>query len=505
LSVTDTAPTIPPLREGVIVELTDAGGAIFDAVLGRRIRLDAKGIALARQLASHSGHPADPIALAEAVGTTPETVVTLTQKLASLDLLDTPRARTRASERLALAAVKAAPGAHLRPMPNAHFACTMCGSCCGGHVIGPVTDAILEGLDPHLPALAKTIHRERRIAKDLFFVLPTQRATPGKDVVCHSSAGSCVFLDDTGLCRIHAKVGGDKKPLPCRIFPWELTATPTGIRVAVQRECRDFLAATSDSTPSIADAHEELTALLTAIPAIPTPKLTPVLRGVELPSWAAYEALEASLLLISQVPTTTAADTFRNLSAALPAPQPTTASTPASPSTFAVWRDRLLVPVRHILSVLPPSDAEVIIRVDALLLLERALTTAHGWVLARTQAPLTPDEDRLLRSHLQHTLWSTTNLRATSVEAGLARVHVEWFLARLFAITRAREVKRFHVTAQDLQDGLANACFLFRHRDLTPVLDELDPLTTLIFLDHLEELTQAADREPDRRTELPKF
>ena len=503
MSVTDTAPTIPPLREGVTVELTEAGGAIFDAVLGRRIRLDAKGIALARQLASPSGSPADPVALAEAVGTTPETVVTLTQKLASLDLLDTPRARTRASERVALAAVKASPGAHLRPLPNAHFACTMCGSCCGGHVIGPVTDAILEGLDANLPALAKTIHRERRIAKDLFFVLPTQRATPGKDVVCHSSAGSCVFLDDRGLCRIHAQVGGDKKPLPCRIFPWELTATPTGIRVAVQRECRDFLAATADTTPSIADAHEELTALLAAIPAIPTPKLTPVLRGVELPSWAAYEALEASLLHISQTPTHTAADTFQGLSAALPVqPQLTT---PASPSTFAAWRDRLLVPVRHILSVLPPSDDEVIIRVDALSLFERALTAAHGWVLARTQAPLTPDEDRLFRSHLQHSLWSTTNLRATSVEAGLARVHVEWFLARLFAITRAREVKRFHVTAQDLQDGLANACFLFRHRDLTPVLDELDPLTTLIFLDRVEELIQAADREPDRRTELPKF
>jgi hypothetical protein len=113
---------------------------------------------------------------------------------------------------------------------------------------------------------------------------------------------------------------------------------------------------------------------------------------------------------------------------------------------------------------------------------------------------------RLLSAHLDHALWSTTPLRATSIEGGLGRVHAEWLLARLMGIVRAREVKRFHVTTQDVQDGLANASFLFRHADLGPVLGELDPLTAATFLDGCTgALAAAPDRTLDRRTELVKF
>ncbi|HRE92156.1 MAG TPA: hypothetical protein PK095_23780, partial [Myxococcota bacterium] len=174
-------------------------------------------------------------------------------------------------------------------------------------------------------------------------------------------------------------------------------------------------------------------------------------------------------------------------------------------ASFQAWRDGLLAPLRQILAAVPESDDEVVFRVDALAIAVRALEEARGWALTRATAPLDATSLALFRSHLQHSLWSLSPLRASSLAAGLARLHAEWLLARLMAIARAREVKRFHVTPQDLQDGLANACFLFRHRDLTPILERLDPLTTAVFLDHPDEPRAAADRELDTRTELPKF
>lgn len=486
-----TPSTPPRLRAGVMLDV--AGRALVDAVFVRKIKLDDAGLAI---LGALDG-AASIEEVATRAGVDLAAVSTWLSRLATYDLLDDERARARMADRQGLGRVKASPGDHLRPLPGARFSCTMCGSCCGGHVVGPVSRAILDGLAPHALALEAEVKAARKVDKGLFFVLPTQRATPGEDVVCHAAAGSCVFLDDAGLCRIHGKLGGDKKPLPCRIFPWELTASPTGVRVAVQRECRDFANATSDERPTIAESEAELRALLAEIPGLWTPSITPVLRDEKLASWADYEALEAELLALCQHGEV--APTFAAFAARV-------GQGPAvDGATFQAWRDGLLAPLRQILAAVPESDDEVVFRVDALTIAVRALEEARGWALTRATAPLEPAALALFRSHLQHSLWSLSPLRATSLAAGLARLHAEWLLARLMAASRAREVKRFHVTAQDLQDGLANACFLFRHRDLTPILERLDPLTTAVFLDAPDEPRAAAEREPDTRTELPKF
>lgn len=47
----------------------------------------------------------------------------------------------------------------------------------------------------------------------------------------HQADGACVFLDENGLCRIHAKFGEPAKPLACRLYPF--TFHPAGRRVAV--------------------------------------------------------------------------------------------------------------------------------------------------------------------------------------------------------------------------------------------------------------------------------
>jgi lysine-N-methylase len=49
--------------------------------------------------------------------------------------------------------------------------------------------------------------------------------------LAHQPDGACVFLDERGLCRIHAKFGEPAKPLACRIYPYAFH--PAGKKIAV--------------------------------------------------------------------------------------------------------------------------------------------------------------------------------------------------------------------------------------------------------------------------------
>lgn len=49
--------------------------------------------------------------------------------------------------------------------------------------------------------------------------------------LAHQADGSCIFLDEKGLCRIHAKFGEPAKPLACQVYPYAFH--PAGDEVAV--------------------------------------------------------------------------------------------------------------------------------------------------------------------------------------------------------------------------------------------------------------------------------
>jgi lysine-N-methylase len=49
--------------------------------------------------------------------------------------------------------------------------------------------------------------------------------------LAHQANGACVFLDEQGLCRIHARYGEAAKPLACRIYPYAFH--PAGHRLTV--------------------------------------------------------------------------------------------------------------------------------------------------------------------------------------------------------------------------------------------------------------------------------
>jgi lysine-N-methylase len=52
-----------------------------------------------------------------------------------------------------------------------------------------------------------------------------------------TAGGGCVFLDEKGHCRIHAKFGPDAKPLACRVYPFVLVKTDAHWRVGLRFAC----------------------------------------------------------------------------------------------------------------------------------------------------------------------------------------------------------------------------------------------------------------------------
>ncbi len=55
--------------------------------------------------------------------------------------------------------------------------------------------------------------------------------------LAHQPDGRCVFLDDRGLCRIHAKFGEAAKPLACRIYPYAFHPKGRQVVVSLRFSC----------------------------------------------------------------------------------------------------------------------------------------------------------------------------------------------------------------------------------------------------------------------------
>lgn len=501
---------VPPLRPGVRLVPTGDEGAAFleDTVLGRRIRLDARGHDVARALDA----PQALTALAARLGGEPEPVGRAVASFSRLHLLDTPDARAHASDAEALAAVTRADRATVPLLirDDARFTCTMCGSCCGGHNVGPVFEDVLDGLSPH----AADLEAATRTAKGLFFAMGADPDAPEREqVLCHQSRGSCVFLMDDRRCRIHAAIGGDSKPRACRIFPYEFVATPRGVAVTVQRECRGFPEARlgkrlADDT----DALRRLVAL--------APSLTSVRRIISMApgfsmTWDAYERIESALHNATDAHPDDACAALaagRDVLVTASGNDPTAPAPRTSVADLRADLDQLvtallgrIAPMRE---AVPTPTAELLVRADALDHLRDALTGLRD-DLPRVVAPLArPDQRALFNEHLHHALMSKTLALAPTVLAGWARLSFGWVVAMSLATHRARQVKRRHLVAQDVMDALVITSFLWRHEDIaTHVLPAFDEALVDLFVLRWPALVAAARElpDPDTRLELVKF
>ncbi len=99
------------------------------------------------------------------------------------------------------------------------------------------------------------LHHPRGAGADRKAELDRGRGRPGAAVrygrgwfrgrrtrLAHQADGGCVFLDEKGLCRIHAKFGEPAKPLACRVYPYAFHPSGKSVVVSLRYSCPSVVA-----------------------------------------------------------------------------------------------------------------------------------------------------------------------------------------------------------------------------------------------------------------------
>jgi Fe-S-cluster containining protein len=467
--------SLPALRAG----LTLGDDAIVDTALGRRLRLDASFLAVASAL------PGPPNEVAARAQVDPSLVTRIVKALDSHHLLDTEAARVHVEDAEAIQeALNHDPDTvPLIIRDDAAFTCTQCGSCCGGHNIGPVLPDTLEALSPHMSALATTA----RLSGSPFYSLPTAE---GEDpsVLCRTQDGWCVFLDDARRCTIHGALGGPAKPRVCQLFPWEFKATPDGIAVTVSNECRGFAEARHGQP--VVDREAELRRLLHLIPPghldaiAPRPKLGPGI-AISFSEWSTkLDAMHGAIDAHAADPVA-ACLAMRDVLE----PTPATADDPSVVDDLSTLCEAMQTTLQEVARQAESASESVVVRTGGITLLAEALE-AMPRDLRRVLAPLERQEQgALFATLMHHRLASHELLEAASASHGLAWLAFGWLLGRASGIHRARQVKRRHIVSQDLVDATAPITFVLRAGRVRAALRPFDDAVLDLFFHRLDALT----------------
>ena len=109
--------------------------------------------------------------------------------------------------------------------------CHNCGGCCMQHQI-EITDVERDRILAQGWTEADGIPAGKPVIEKLsgWFGRPRWR-------LAHRDDGGCVFLDEKGLCRIHAKFGEAAKPLACRIYPYAFHPAGKSVAVSLRFSC----------------------------------------------------------------------------------------------------------------------------------------------------------------------------------------------------------------------------------------------------------------------------
>ncbi len=109
--------------------------------------------------------------------------------------------------------------------------CHNCGGCCKQHLI-EITDVERDRIVGQSWTAADGIPAGQPVVEKMsgWFGRPQWRLS-------HRADGGCVFLDERGLCRIHAKFGEAAKPLACRIYPYAFHPAGKSVAVSLRFSC----------------------------------------------------------------------------------------------------------------------------------------------------------------------------------------------------------------------------------------------------------------------------
>jgi lysine-N-methylase len=133
-----------------------------------------------------------------------------------------------------------------------NWSCHNCGGCCRQHAIEITTEE-------HQRIVEQNWAGHPGIAPDQpLFVRLGLFPWSKRYRLAHRPDGACIFLDERGLCRIHAKFGEQAKPLACRLYPYAFHPAGKKIAVSLRFSCPSVV---SNRGRSLAEQKHDLKAL----------------------------------------------------------------------------------------------------------------------------------------------------------------------------------------------------------------------------------------------------
>ncbi|MEZ6059764.1 MAG: YkgJ family cysteine cluster protein [Planctomycetaceae bacterium] len=108
-----------------------------------------------------------------------------------------------------------------------NWSCHNCSGCCREHLI-EITEVEKRRIEKQGWTAKDGISMERPVI---------QKIARGRYRLAHTADGACVFLNEDGLCRIHANFGESAKPLACRVYPYAYHPAGKEITVSLRFSC----------------------------------------------------------------------------------------------------------------------------------------------------------------------------------------------------------------------------------------------------------------------------
>lgn len=469
---------IPKPRAGLEIERGADRWHLRDPITAQTATLNAFQIAIFEALGE--GHTTPEALLKALPEADPGRVFRAVKALEEGLMLDGPLWRIQQELFEAREATKGS-AAGLRLHASLAHQCVGCGSSCSGVTVGPVPERTIQAIDAF--SLWQQVSG-RRSGDDC---VETVEASDRQLKLMARQEGGCVMLDGEGRCRVHAAAGPEAKPGICNQFPYTLTATPDGVYVGLQMECRSFIASATAGAAVDAETRRAQVEQLDALPdvqhlRIPTP--VPLAPGV-FATWADYRRWwsDAIAHLEEGAELDTLGDTLEAL-----------VKTKVPVGAFA-WRDSDAWPEavrgvagralqrKGLLKVLIGTCDEALmaagededLQAEMLEMARKGMLWLLGLVPTGRVRPGDEDGPRLLRTAMLAEVYGHQHLLRRDVAWGLGRLALTVELSWAIAVVRAWQVGRVVVYGQDVNDGVVVAQKVMRSPHMLTALMRMGP------------------------------
>jgi Fe-S-cluster containining protein len=398
--------------------------------------------------------------------------------------------------------------------PGLRHECQACGSCCSATDVGPVRPAIAENIRQqswsHVSALSDGL--------DPFREISSSNTSNDSVLLLKMQNDRCVFLSHEGLCEVHATLGAQYKPTPCRQFPYVFTELNGALNVSLQMECRAYWAAKTASEPTHTK-EEELRDLLSS--GAPIHRLPRPLRLDIGTLWNDVDYLEFEANIVHElrtacVPGAPLATPFQVIAKVFQTSISSFQSSLASADTYlssAYWpvdvqafrsRPSGKTYFENLQSVMASievfcNEAEVVARERNLPYLANRFVVLARSTREAAQINLNakwddPDAARTILTDLFISGITGRDIlrHCRDLRTGLGWLVLRSWLVLALASARAIDACRVSLRITDLIDSMVTVCKMARERAVLEVVDGLRSDIVSVFLTHLEALTSHA-------------